>query len=127
MDERTERYIASWVIAATATAAVPAGATTTSPAVPAFMTAVLVEAFNARRNEQPALVMGLSPARAVTYEEVSDALSGQAGNSVLEIMTEAAHNIRGDELQLIDVLEVINRRWCNVWPFCRATGSRFIM
>ena len=93
----------------------------------AFVESVLIEAFNLRRDESPAMYSGMSPYRAVTFNEVEGALEGAIGTGISALLEDTSQRARmrdaGSEVLIIDILEVINLRWCSIWPFCRASGQ----
>ena len=120
METRTEGLIRSWL--QEQVAQVPLGV---SPRAERFLEDVLVEAFDLRRSEEFAQFrLGLRPEGVAQHEQVANALQAEVGLTVRELLAEAYNSAMAqgaNEVLVIDLLEVINRRWCGVWPFCRAS------
>ena len=132
MDEPTVAYIRDWLrLHMTSSAGVWAGPYNKvlwAPSVQTFVSEVLIEGFERRRGEAPARALGLAPGRALKHEDVERALGGEIGEAIASMLSAALdraaarreldlHN-QQLEVLLIDVLEAINSRWCQVWPFC---------
>jgi hypothetical protein len=121
VEPRTENLIRTWLLEAASPLQAPL-----SRQAERFLTDVLVEAFSFRTHEPFAQgVLGLSPFQASEYGEVEAALHGPVGESarkLLEASADVALSVvtGSNEILVADLLVVINRRWCGVWPFCRA-------
>jgi len=120
LDVETEQYLTDWL-----KRRIDQHPLSFSQEATSFLHGVLFEAFNSRRDEEEALVLNWSPYRAVNFGEVSKSLDeGQVGESVKTILALVYDEAltRGGathEVLLIDILVVVNRLWCRVWPFCK--------
>jgi hypothetical protein len=81
-----------------------------------FLLSIVSEAFEKRRAEA-------WPAENLAHSTpIQDALAGEVGLTIRLLLFDAVEEAArraGDEVLLIDLLAVIHRRWCRIWPFCR--------
>jgi hypothetical protein len=137
MDTRTHEFINEWLAnEATLFTGVGPPAAQLSEEAQTFLRDVLVEAFDWRRAEPwPQATLGLSPYERVSFDQVSKALYGELGEIVQSVILDAYQetdepfrksltaDVPGaEQILLIDMLVVINRRWCSIWPFCRPSN-----
>lgn len=135
MNRNARRYVRDWVDGITLprpTAPGPPAPEFSFP-VRQFLKNVLYEAFDERLEEEGARRLDLTPARPVSIENVARLLDGPLGRILKQVLddaySEAGENWRGRRVPrdfgmrvlLIDILVVVNRRWCGIWPFCRAS------
>ena len=89
---------------------------------------VLIEALDLRRDEDrwQETFKFVNPTQQLT----SGILANMLGQSVEEVVFGVLRDAHDASLEdrispgpvlLIDLLVAINRRWCGIWPFCRAT------
>lgn len=97
-----------------------------------FLYDVIAEALEFRLNEAPAKELGVADLRVGVQNRPEDETmlrslldKGPLGDRIEEFVSDAdraAQRNPGYETSgvlLIDMLDAIQERWCNIWPFCR--------